>query len=203
MIDFTCAGCGKQFKVADEHAGRKCRCPRCKTTGLVPFPDQADSVNRLTIPRRSRFAARAHVPPEDERTKKDNTKMVAGLIVFFIFACAMIFSYLTIERGCSSFSSFVDKTTANHALRIEVIGSSTIEFNGDITLTGADFSASSRSVSGRTPATYTVHCQSCSVSLIKQSGAGRLTVEIYEGEKLLQTASTSAEYGVVALNVFP
>ena len=36
MIDFSCPECGKLLKTADEKAGRKARCPNCKTAFTVP-----------------------------------------------------------------------------------------------------------------------------------------------------------------------
>jgi DNA-directed RNA polymerase subunit RPC12/RpoP len=36
-ISFTCR-CGKALTVADEHAGKRTRCPRCNTALYVPSP---------------------------------------------------------------------------------------------------------------------------------------------------------------------
>lgn len=35
-IDVTCAGCGKTLRVADEHAGKRARCPECQQEFTVP-----------------------------------------------------------------------------------------------------------------------------------------------------------------------
>lgn len=35
-IDSTCQTCGKQLRVADEHAGQQARCPNCQTIYTVP-----------------------------------------------------------------------------------------------------------------------------------------------------------------------
>jgi hypothetical protein len=35
-IDSICAKCGKQLRVADEHAGQQARCPNCQTIYTVP-----------------------------------------------------------------------------------------------------------------------------------------------------------------------
>jgi len=42
MIQFTCPNCGKRFKLGQEHAGRKGRCPGCRTIVQVPAasPDE-------------------------------------------------------------------------------------------------------------------------------------------------------------------
>lgn len=36
MIAFTCTGCGNNFQVNDEFAGRKTKCPKCGTVLIVP-----------------------------------------------------------------------------------------------------------------------------------------------------------------------
>jgi phage FluMu protein Com len=35
-IELNCAGCGQLLRVADEHAGKKARCPACGTIADVP-----------------------------------------------------------------------------------------------------------------------------------------------------------------------
>lgn len=40
-IETRCSGCGKRLAVADEHAGRKARCPACGQIYTVPFLDPA------------------------------------------------------------------------------------------------------------------------------------------------------------------
>ncbi len=37
----TCNGCGKSLKVADEHAGRRARCPSCETLVSIPTAEPA------------------------------------------------------------------------------------------------------------------------------------------------------------------
>jgi phage FluMu protein Com len=37
-IDSTCQTCGKQLRVANEHAGEQARCPNCQTVYTVPLP---------------------------------------------------------------------------------------------------------------------------------------------------------------------
>lgn len=43
MIAFNCPGCGKSFCVKDEFAGRKTRCPKCRTRFVVPATETAIS----------------------------------------------------------------------------------------------------------------------------------------------------------------
>ena len=35
-IETVCTGCGQRLRVADEHAGKLAKCPRCQTTYVVP-----------------------------------------------------------------------------------------------------------------------------------------------------------------------
>lgn len=35
-IETTCQGCGQRLRVADEHAGKKARCPNCQSINSVP-----------------------------------------------------------------------------------------------------------------------------------------------------------------------
>jgi hypothetical protein len=36
MITFKCSKCGYEYKVADEHAGKKARCKSCENVNLIP-----------------------------------------------------------------------------------------------------------------------------------------------------------------------
>ena len=40
MIEFRCVQCGHTAIVKDEHAGKKARCPKCKTPGSIPAVSQ-------------------------------------------------------------------------------------------------------------------------------------------------------------------
>ncbi len=42
MIAVACVGCGATFKVKEEHAGRRGRCPRCKSVVMIPSATRAD-----------------------------------------------------------------------------------------------------------------------------------------------------------------
>ena len=61
MIEFAC-GCGRQFKLGDEHAGRKAKCQSCGAAIVVPLPafqglDEDEDVAeppplpRITVPK--------------------------------------------------------------------------------------------------------------------------------------------------------
>jgi hypothetical protein len=44
-IELTCPGCGKQLRLADEHAGKSGRCPACQATFQIPTAgEQAGAV---------------------------------------------------------------------------------------------------------------------------------------------------------------
>jgi ribosomal protein S27E len=40
-IEMGCTGCGQTLRVADEHAGKKARCPACGTIVQIPSPGDA------------------------------------------------------------------------------------------------------------------------------------------------------------------
>jgi len=42
-IELTCPGCGKQLRLADEHAGKAGRCPACQATFQIPAHGQPQS----------------------------------------------------------------------------------------------------------------------------------------------------------------
>jgi hypothetical protein len=41
MIRFACPHCGKEVSAADDHAGKKGRCPRCREVFVIPSPRAA------------------------------------------------------------------------------------------------------------------------------------------------------------------
>jgi phage FluMu protein Com len=55
MIRFQCSQCGKTINAADEHAGRKAKCPACQTVLVVPGATTAAPVQpRKEAPARTR-----------------------------------------------------------------------------------------------------------------------------------------------------
>ena len=40
-IAFPCESCGHRFEVADEFAGKKCKCNKCGHKFIIPVPRQA------------------------------------------------------------------------------------------------------------------------------------------------------------------
>ena len=60
-IEMTCTGCGQTLRVADEHAGKKARCPACGTIAQVPW-DGAAEVQPVVEPSNP-FAAASQPAP--------------------------------------------------------------------------------------------------------------------------------------------
>jgi phage FluMu protein Com len=59
-IEMRCAGCGQTLRVADEHAGKKARCPACGTIAQVPPAQEAAPLVPVSD---SPFAADSATPP--------------------------------------------------------------------------------------------------------------------------------------------
>jgi DNA-directed RNA polymerase subunit RPC12/RpoP len=38
MISFNCQECGAAFRLPDDKAGRKCKCPKCHAVIVIPTP---------------------------------------------------------------------------------------------------------------------------------------------------------------------
>ncbi len=43
MIEFICKNCGQKFKVSDQQAGKKGKCPKCKQTIIIPPVEQGST----------------------------------------------------------------------------------------------------------------------------------------------------------------
>ena len=52
-IDTICQGCARKLRVADEFAGKKARCPDCKTVYVVPAKSESFHEGREETPARS------------------------------------------------------------------------------------------------------------------------------------------------------
>ena len=61
-ISFSCTGCGRTLKVADELAGRKAKCPQCQTVLYIP-EGPAVAMTPAPMPAGRRAAA---APPQEE-----------------------------------------------------------------------------------------------------------------------------------------
>jgi hypothetical protein len=67
MIDFTCTHCDKAIRVADEHAGKRVRCPGCQE--VVRVPDAFTAEPAEPTPRRPRRPA-----DDDEGITRDRDR---------------------------------------------------------------------------------------------------------------------------------
>lgn len=75
MIEFKCAGCGRNIRVASEHAGKKGRCPDCHTVVTVPQPDLIPlekPVPRPHDPDEDELAARCAIPHSKAKRAEDS-----------------------------------------------------------------------------------------------------------------------------------
>src|SRR6516165_1376014 len=61
-IAFSCPGCGKQFKVSENMAGRKAKCSACATIIQVP----AATEQRVAAAPEGRRPARAPAPADED-----------------------------------------------------------------------------------------------------------------------------------------
>lgn len=67
-IDTECSGCGRQLRVADEHAGKQARCPACKSVYVVPDrPATAASGMDGLDPHPTRQQDASHLHPVSDR----------------------------------------------------------------------------------------------------------------------------------------
>ena len=65
-IELTCPGCGKQLRLADEHAGKSGRCPACQATFQIPTAsEQAASPFGGGAPTQPFGSSPAPAPPGD------------------------------------------------------------------------------------------------------------------------------------------
>lgn len=48
-IQFNCSSCNSVLKIAEEHVGRKLKCPQCQTVMTVPSPEQAAAPKRQSL----------------------------------------------------------------------------------------------------------------------------------------------------------
>jgi ribosomal protein S27E len=68
-IEMRCTGCGQALRVADEHAGKKARCPSCGTIAEVPL---SGGVSPLAGASASPFSDRSPFPEHSYPSGKDN-----------------------------------------------------------------------------------------------------------------------------------
>lgn len=67
-IEMRCTGCGQMLRVADEHAGKKARCPGCGTIAEVPFSGSVlPPVGEPSSPFSDRYSSAPEVNPFADR----------------------------------------------------------------------------------------------------------------------------------------
>ena len=100
-ISFSCTGCGRTLKVADELAGRKAKCPQCQAVLYIPegpavavTPAPAAPVRRRAAPpRQEEYDDRADAGEEPEdapRRRKKAKKSVLGPVLLAVGAVLLL-----------------------------------------------------------------------------------------------------------------
>lgn len=100
-ISFSCTGCGRTLKVADELAGRKAKCPQCQTVLYIPegpavavTPAPTPASRTAPVPRRQEEyddRADAGEEPEDApRRRKKAKKSVLGPVLLAVGAVLLL-----------------------------------------------------------------------------------------------------------------
>src|SRR5262245_570884 len=72
-VTFACA-CGKQLRVADEHAGRRVKCPSCEAVVAVPAPDEVEESVEEDAIQAERRAPRESAPARRPRDEEDEER---------------------------------------------------------------------------------------------------------------------------------
>ena len=49
MLSFRCDSCGKTIRTLDEHAGRRCKCPKCEEVMTIPAGHPIDLGERSVL----------------------------------------------------------------------------------------------------------------------------------------------------------
>jgi hypothetical protein len=80
-IAFSCPGCGKQFRVSDNMAGRKAKCSACATVMLVPASEQGIAASPTQQPQPQEELVQQEAPRRKKRPrKKSRTNLVLALV---------------------------------------------------------------------------------------------------------------------------
>ena len=104
--------------------------------------------------------------------------------------CALLIVLIT---GCGKTAL----TEAEYTIRIA--GTDGLKFSGSYMQVGSSGSSESQSIEGTVPAEYTIKGAIASVVFQKKERNGTLRVEIVRDGKVVKSAETSAEYGVVSI----
>lgn len=82
-IAFSCPGCGKQFKVSDNMAGRKAKCSACATVMLVPSAEAFAPAPTRPVPPpppQEEYVTDEAAPRRRKKKKKTPTGMILALV---------------------------------------------------------------------------------------------------------------------------
>lgn len=74
MIRFSCTNCGAAFKVKDEHAGKRVKCPKCSTVNTVPDASAEEADEEEAAP----VAAKAAPVSAASRRKRGKASRSGG-----------------------------------------------------------------------------------------------------------------------------
>jgi uncharacterized protein (DUF983 family) len=81
MIRFPCAGCDKVMNVADEHAGKKAKCPACGEVVVIPrksiLPEPTKGPPAKTAPSKPPAVVSRKPQPADEENGEEDRKPAA------------------------------------------------------------------------------------------------------------------------------
>jgi hypothetical protein len=123
-----------------------------------------------------------------EMRKSKALPIILGAALIVVAAVA----YFTMFAGGGSSAG------GDHSYRIVVEGQAGTRFSGAIVHGGAG-GVEERSVEGTVPAEYSARGMTCGATLQMQDSAGGLKVVLYRDGAVMQTAETSAAYGVVTV----
>ena len=113
---------------------------------------------------------------------KKNASLIGilGLLVLVVFV-----------SGCTS------NTTSNQTSNVSVQINSTTPWNGTLTYNGTDHKVNGTNNTnynlGTTPGAVTIYMEN-------NNGTGNLTVQLLQGDKVIQTQTTSADQKVVSIS---
>jgi len=89
-LSVECPGCGREYRVKDELAGKKIRCKECNTAMMVPSPEQDDDLAELAskpaalpTPSRKKSGSKAGKPAKKRKSSggmSTGLKWVLGLL---------------------------------------------------------------------------------------------------------------------------
>ena len=189
QIKFNCPACGGIVIAPAGSEGRNGRCPKCGHKSTIPSAAQQNhdpEIAKLLPPSKS-------IVSQSQPEKRSNWHIIASVI--FIVSATIIFVFFSLP----SFQNYESLTT-DATYTIEIKGTPGLEFSGCWGgMRGGWKATNTSSFSGTVPCTKTFEGSTCSVSIQKKEREGTLTVTLKRNGEIIETASTSAEFGVILL----